>query len=58
MIKVIHNDNWLTFAQISAKLDTEVKLRLRTEEFKLHEQLMDKLKKICVEEQRALERMK
>ena len=58
MIKVIHNDNWLTFAQLSAKLDTEVKLRLRDEEFKIREQLMDKLRKICLEERRALERMK
>ena len=58
MIKIIHNDTWLTFAQLSAKLDTEIQLRLRAEEFKKHEELMDSLRKICKEERRALERMK
>ena len=58
MIKVIHNDTWLTFAQLSTKLDTEIQLRLRAEEFKIHEELMDSLRKICKEERRALERMK
>ena len=58
MIKIIHNDTWVTFAQLSAKLDTEVQLKLRAEEFKIHEELMDSLRKICTEERRALERMK
>ena len=48
----------MTFAQLSAKLDTEVQLKLRAEEFKIHEELMDSLRKICTEERRALARMK